>query len=309
MISIIIPTFNRPGPLNRALRSLTRQELTDFEIVVVDDGGTVPARPVIDGWRTTLPIRLIETDHCGASAARNTGLGAANGEYVAFLDDDDIVFPRHLRAAHTVLDRGTADAVYGGALVSSRWIETVPRSARWLPRKDFEFDSRFLLCANYIHTGSVVCRNFTDTAARFIETMTHCEDWDLWLRLHLGLGYRFVYLGETTSVYHQVPQCTGAVSSAYQESPTPFTLARRHLFRTWPTTDPQILDYRAWFTEFDTRLDQLIEDARAAPPHIYESAVRTLHHRFTSGHSADRTMLDSLLPEDHSPHRQPAKVR
>ncbi|MFC9660054.1 glycosyltransferase family 2 protein [Nocardia sp. NPDC127606] len=309
MISVIIPTFNRPGALHRALRSLMRQEFTDFEVIVVDDGATVPARPVTDNWRAALPIRLIETDHHGVSAARNTGLAAANGEYVTFLDDDDLVFPRHLRAAHTVLDRGTADAVYGGALVSSRWIETTPRNTRWLPRKNYEFDSRFLLTANYIHTGSLVCRNFTDTAARFSESMTHCEDWDLSLSLHRRLGYRFAYLGETTSVYHQVPQCRGAVSAAYVSSPTPFTLARRHVFGTWASADPQVLDYRAWFTEFDARLDRLIEHRRQVPAHIYESAVRTLHPSFAKGEPADHTVLDSLLPDHHPSRRQPTKVR
>ncbi|MFF0546716.1 MULTISPECIES: glycosyltransferase family 2 protein [Nocardia] len=309
MISIIIPTFNRPGPLHRALRSLTRQELTDFEVIVVDDGGHLPARPVVDSWRTALPIRLIESDHYGVSAARNTGLAAATGEFVAFLDDDDVVFARHLRAAHTVLNRGSADAVYGGALVSDRWIEAPPREVRWLPRKDYEFDARFLLCANYIHTGSLVCRNFTDTGARFTESMAHCEDWDLWLTLHRRLGYRFAYLGETTSVYHQVPSCRGAVSTAYTASPTPFTLARRHLFATWPSTDAQIDDYRAWFTEFDARLDQLIGSGRRAPVHVYEAAVRSLYPGFVRGELADYDVLDALLPENHSVHRQPAKVR
>lgn len=309
MISVIIPTFNRPGPLHRALRSLTRQEFTDFEVIVVDDGGTLPARPVVDSWRTALPIRLIERAHDGVSAARNTGLAAATGEFVAFLDDDDVVFPRQLRAAHTMLSRGTADAVYGGALVSSRWIESAPRDARRLPRKDYEFDSRWLLCANYIHTGSLVCRNFADTTARFTETMAHCEDWDVWLRLHHHLGYRFAYLGETTSVYHQVPRSRGAVSGAYLASPTPFTLARAHLFRTWPATDPHILDYRDWFTEFDARLDRLIDDGGQPPAHIYESAVATLHHGFVRGNPARRAYLDSLLPEPPSLHRLPAEVR
>jgi glycosyltransferase involved in cell wall biosynthesis len=309
MISVIIPTYNRPGPLHRALRSLTRQELTDFEIIVVDDGGHQPAEPVVEAWRTVLPVRLIETDHHGVSAARNTGLAVAAGEFVAFLDDDDVVFARHLRAAHTVLHRGSADAVYGGALVSDRWIETMPRDTRWLPRKDYEFYPRFLLCANYIHTGSLVCRNFADTAARFTETMTHCEDWDLWLTLHRHLGYRFAYLGETTSVYHQVPRCRGAVSTAYATSPTPFTLARRRLFRTWPSTDPQIGDYRAWFTEFDARLDQLIDTGRPAPAHVYEAAVRALHRGFVAGEPADHSVLEALLPDLHSVHRQPAKAR
>ncbi|MGW4371812.1 glycosyltransferase family 2 protein [Nocardia takedensis] len=307
MISVIIPTFNRPGPLHRALRSLSRQEHTDFEVIVVDDGGNQPARPVVDSWRTCLPIRLIETGHRGVSAARNTAIAAAGGEFVAFLDDD-VVFARHLRAAHTVLDRADADAVYGGALVSDRWIETIPHHTRRLPRKDYHFDARFLLCANYIHTGSLVCRNFTDTTARFTETMTHCEDWDMWLRLHQRLGYRFTHLGETTTAYHQVPRNQGAISTAYTTSPTPFTLARRHLFTTWPTTDPQIRDYRAWFTEFDARLDRLIDTGRPAPAHIYEAAIRALHHGFIRDRPADLRTLDSLLPEPH-PHRRTTKAR
>jgi glycosyltransferase involved in cell wall biosynthesis len=309
VISVIIPTFNRPGPLHRALRSLARQEFTDFEVIVVDDGGDLPARSVVDSWRTALPISLIEGGHHGVSRARNTGLAAAVGEFVAFLDDDDIVFPQHLRAAHAVLDRGTADAIYGGALVSSRWIEAAPRNARQVPRKDYPFDSRFLLTANYIHTGSVVCRNFAHTAARFTESMSHCEDWDLWLALHRSVGYQFAYLGEVTSVYHQVPQCRGAVSAAYLSSPTPFTLARQRLFRTWPSVDPQIADYRAWFTEFDARLDRLIDGGRGAPAHIYESAVRTLHRGFVNGESADRALLHLFLPEHNSLSRQSTEVR
>ncbi|MGQ4619733.1 hypothetical protein [Nocardia sp. R7R-8] len=92
-------------------------------------------------------------------------------------------------------------------------------------------------------------------------------------------------------------------------SPTPFTLARRHLFRTWPSTDPQILHYRVWFTEFDARLDQLIDTGCPAPAHVYEAAVRALHDGFVSGESADYGVLDALLPEHHSSHRQPMKVR
>lgn len=303
MISVIIPTFDRPGPLNRALRSLTRQEYTDVEVIVVDDGGSLPARPVVDSWSASLPVRLIETSHFGVSAARNTGLAAAGGEFVAFLDDDDVVLPRHLRAAHTVLARGTADAVYGGALVSSRWIESAPRDARWLPRKEYEFDPQYLLCANYIHTGALVCRNIADSDVRFAEAMTHCEDWDMWLRLHHHLGYRFAYLGETTSVYHQVPRCRGAVSGAYLSSPTPFTLARAHLFRTWPSTDPHVLDYRNWFTEFDARLDRLIDHGHPVPAHIYESAVATLHRGFVRGNLSNRALLDSLVREPYLPER------
>ncbi|MCY0940171.1 MULTISPECIES: glycosyltransferase family 2 protein [Streptomyces] len=294
MISVIIPTADRPGPLHRALRSLARQTFRDFEVIVVRDGGP-PVRTVVDSWKNHLPITLIDTDpRRGVSHARNTALAAARGEYVAFLDDDDVYLPEHLATAHRALEAGHADVVYGGALVSSRWIEAVPRTPHDLPRKDYPFDDAFLLAANYIHTGSVVARNFAATTVRFDEQMNHCEDWALWLALRHTLGYRFAFLGEITSVYHQVPH-PSAVSSAYLASPTPFTRARACLYETWPSSDPLVRTYRDWFRRFDARLDARIRHGRPIPAHIYEHAVRGLHPGFIAAARPAPALLDSLL--------------
>ncbi|WP_063744392.1 glycosyltransferase family A protein [Streptomyces sp. Amel2xE9] len=135
MISVIIPTADRPGPLHRALRSVARQTFRDFEVIVVRDGGAT-VHPVIEGWCHELPITLIEIDpRRGVSHARNTGLAAARGEFIAFLDDDDIYLPQHLAATHRALTAGHADAVYGGALVSPHWLEAIPRDAHRLPAR------------------------------------------------------------------------------------------------------------------------------------------------------------------------------
>jgi glycosyltransferase involved in cell wall biosynthesis len=301
MISVIIPTADRPGPLHRALRSLARQVFRDFEVIVVRDGGR-PARSVVDSWSSDLRVTLLDVNpRQGVSHARNVGLARAAGEYVAFLDDDDIYLPQHLQAAHRVLAGSCADAVYGGALVSPRWIEAVPRSATALPRKDYPFDHCYLMVANYIHTGSVVTRNFASSTVRFDEEMSHCEDWDMWLALRRDLRYRFAFLGQCTCVYHQVPRAAGVVSAAYLTSPTPFTLARARLFDKWPTADALVTDYRGWFRRFDDRLDSRIERGEAVPPHIYEHAVRKLHAGFTAGAPADAALLDTLLPNGPSP--------
>jgi hypothetical protein len=172
----------------------------------------------------------------------------------------------------------------------------VPRSAATLPRKDYPFDDRYLSVANFIHTGSVVTRNFASSTVRFGEDLAHCEDWDMWLALRRVLGYRFAYLGQCTSVYHQVPNTCGAVSSAYRTSPTPFTLARARLYEKWPETGPLVADYRDWFRRFDQRMDALIERGEAVPTHVYEHAVRGLYPLFIAGGPADLALLDSLLP-------------
>ncbi|MEV5831559.1 glycosyltransferase family A protein [Spirillospora sp. NPDC052242] len=297
MITVIVPTRDRPGPLHRALRSLARQTFRDFEVTVIADGGVSPSA-VIDAWKQELPVRLLEADGKGVSHARNLGVTTANGHYLAFLDDDDVFLPRHLELAHRALSAGKADVVYGGALVSPRWIEAVPRHAASLPRKDYPFNDEFLLIANYIHTGSVVTRNFVDSPVRFDELMTHCEDWDMWLALRHGLAYRFSYLGECTSVYHQVAHASGIVASAYQTSPTPFTSARAHLYRRWaPTRNRrQIHAYRAWFAEFDARLDTRLVLRQPVPAHVYEHAVRALHSAFSDKAPADPALLDKILP-------------
>ena len=82
MISVIIPTRNRLGPLQRCLRSLRRQELKDLEVVLVNDAGASP-RSVVDGWKGELVINLIELqEQRGVSAARNIGIEAGQNRPV-----------------------------------------------------------------------------------------------------------------------------------------------------------------------------------------------------------------------------------
>jgi len=148
---------------------------------------------------------------------------------------------------------------------------------------------------------------FASTTVRLDEQLSHCEDWDMWLRLRRTLGYRFAFLGECTSVYHQVPHRHSVVASAYQASPTPFTLARAGLYRTWPAPDAHAAGYRDWFTRFDHRLDALITRGRPVPRHLYEHAVRMLHEPFAAGAPADMAWLDSLFPgpHEHAAHTRP----
>ncbi|WP_052711223.1 glycosyltransferase family A protein [Pseudofrankia sp. DC12] len=296
MISVIIPTADRPGYLDRALRSLDRQSLRDFEVIVVADGGTPPEQ-VIDAWRGRLAITLLEVpQRRGVSHARNLGAASASGDLLAFLDDDDVFLPDHLAVAATTLADPSIEVAYGAALVSDRWIDAIPRTADGAAvlRKGYPFDPGFLLVANFIHTGAVTVRNYTGTSAQFDETLQHCEDWAMWLTLH-AQGYRFAYTGACTSVYHQVQGASGTVAAAYQRSPTPFTLARRRLYASWPASDPRVAGYRRWITEFDGRLDVAIERGQPVPRHAFEHAIRTLYPAFTTAAQADLAHLDMLF--------------
>lgn len=93
LFSIVVPTYNRPEMLHRAIDSVLAQTVSDFEVIVVNDEGEEPALPPDNR------IRLISQAHAGPAAARNRGIQEAVGRYVCFLDDDDAYTSRRLAIA------------------------------------------------------------------------------------------------------------------------------------------------------------------------------------------------------------------
>src|SRR5258707_1256331 len=87
-VSVVIPTRHRPVALLRALDSVMRQSYPATEIIVVIDGQDAETPEVLAGYRGDVKVVQLETP-CGASAARNSGVRTATGEWIAFLDDDD----------------------------------------------------------------------------------------------------------------------------------------------------------------------------------------------------------------------------
>ncbi len=93
-VSVIIPTFNREKYITHAVESVLRQSFRDYEIIVIDDGSTDGTRPLLEPYLNH--IRYIRQENAGVSAARNTGLKLARGEWIAFLDSDDEWLPSYL---------------------------------------------------------------------------------------------------------------------------------------------------------------------------------------------------------------------
>jgi len=101
-VSVIIATYNRADYVRQAVDSVLAQSLRDFELIVVDDGSTDGTAAVLAEYGAR--IRVIATPNRGAARARNAGLAAATGEYVAFLDSDDLSDPERLSLQAAVLD-------------------------------------------------------------------------------------------------------------------------------------------------------------------------------------------------------------
>lgn len=181
-VSVVIPVFNRPEPVRRAIRSVLNQTYPDFEVIVVDDASTDTTPAVVASF-TDPRVSLIRHDrNRGGSAARNTGIRAASAPYIGFLDSDDEWMPHNLERQLAVFEEGPdrVGLVYAGA---ERVYEDGVVS-RDLPRRERDL-TRTLLLENVIGETSVgmVRRRVFDETGGFDESLPSCQDLDLWLRI------------------------------------------------------------------------------------------------------------------------------
>ena len=102
--SIIIPTYNRAGLIAATLYSVQNQNFTDFEVLVVDDGSKDNTAEVLLPFIADMRFKYLPKDNAERGAARNYGFDQAQGEYVIFLDSDDIFHPTHLATLHAAIN-------------------------------------------------------------------------------------------------------------------------------------------------------------------------------------------------------------
>ena len=102
-VSVIIPTYQRAHLIRESIDSVLAQTFQDFEIIVVDDGSTDGTHEVVSGYRNQ--VRYIYQENSGPSTARNTGIKAAQGEFIAFQDSDDLWLPEKLALQVPLFDR------------------------------------------------------------------------------------------------------------------------------------------------------------------------------------------------------------
>jgi glycosyltransferase involved in cell wall biosynthesis len=111
--SIIVPVYNRPKEIKELLRSLNRQEYTDFEIIIVEDGSTETCKNEVEAFTKQLSITYYFIPNGGQGFARNYGMKRAKGEYFVLFDSDCIIPPEYLRKLKNAIDERSLDA-HGG---------------------------------------------------------------------------------------------------------------------------------------------------------------------------------------------------
>ena len=194
-ISVVVPCFNAERYIATAIESVLKQDWPSLEVIVVDDGSTDGSAERVRGLcRAHANVRLFEQANAGVAAARNHGLRQASGEWIAFLDADDLWLPGKLQAQWSLLQsRPDARMAYTAWQVWES-AEPVPDtayltgllaeagcSARWSGPSGWIYAD--LLLDSEVWTSTVLThRGVFDEIGVFDPSLRIGEDWDLWLR-------------------------------------------------------------------------------------------------------------------------------
>jgi glycosyltransferase involved in cell wall biosynthesis len=191
-VSVIIPTCNRAHLLPSALKSVLQQSLQNIEVIVVDDHSADDTLKVIEEFDDSRLRCVARKERGGGAVARNTGIAAARGKYIAFLDDDDTWISEKLsRQLEVFSGAPSVGLVYTGVRHINQQNGLTIKTA--VPSKRGRL-YRGLLADNFIGTTSsvMVRREALEHCGYFDPELPSCQDWDLYLRISSKYAIDFV---------------------------------------------------------------------------------------------------------------------
>jgi glycosyltransferase involved in cell wall biosynthesis len=210
LISVVVPCFNDQRFLRDCLESIARQTISSWECIVVDDASNDGSGPLAVSFTDRDPRFRVITHgrNGGLSAARNTGLLAARGELVTFLDSDDLLMANSLEIRLEGMLQHWSDADVAGVFCGmvqageSVTVDTMPHGQSWKPSGVRDFLSTRGECPFNAH-APLIRADLLIQIGGFDETLrSGAEDWDLWLRT-MRHGYCFRPVSQIAAVYRQ----------------------------------------------------------------------------------------------------------
>lgn len=222
-VSIIIPVYNSAGFIESAIDSVLEQDFKDYEIIVVDDGSTDNINDVMSRYTNNDLVRFFHQSNKGPGGARNLGIKASKGEFIAFLDADDIleknslhdrvdVFKRFPEVSmvftdmkKVLLENGQKRVIRENDLLETGFLNSISADCIRLHSEDIYLFSReiwyelVLYC--FIWTGTVMIRREVFKKVGFFkEELNIAEDHDLWIRI--AQKHNIAFRAVNTAVYY-----------------------------------------------------------------------------------------------------------
>ena len=197
-ISVIIPAHNAEKTIRETVESVLHQTFSNFELIVINDSSTDSTLDIITSIQDPR-IKVFSCKNGNAGASRNVGISNASGEFVAFLDADDIWTPEKLERQIQALEENPE------AAVAYTWIDCIDEFGNFLRHgSHFSISGDVLaelLLRNFLDNGSnpLIRTKALSEVGGFDESLTNGEDWDMYLRL--ALRYHFVSVPFSFTLY------------------------------------------------------------------------------------------------------------
>jgi len=201
-ITVIIPVYNGEKTIRNTIESVLNQTFTDFELIIINDGSQDSTLAVIDNTKDPRK-KVFSYPNAGVSESRNRGLELSTGEYIAFLDADDLWTPDKLEAQCKALQENPK------AAVAYSWSDWIDESGQFLcsgGHITVDGDAYAnLLLRDFVESGSnpLIRRQALAEVGGFEPSVTPAEDWDMWLRL--AARYEFVTVPSPQILYRISP--------------------------------------------------------------------------------------------------------
>jgi glycosyltransferase involved in cell wall biosynthesis len=228
MVSIVIPVYNRPQKILDAFRSVQSQSYSNWELIVIDDASTDNTQQIVrqfisDDSRVRL---MIHDKNRGAQAARNTGIKAARGEWIAFLDSDDLWLPESLKLRLEVAEKDRVSVVHSACLVTSADGQTTPYD---LPPTRGPAYTEMLRHEGPMFQSLLVSKEALQRIGYLDEKLVSFQEWDTAIRL--AKYFPFGYEPRPTFIYndrHTDPTSRISKSAVHQAEGYHYII-RKHL--------------------------------------------------------------------------------
>ena len=227
-ISVVVPAYNGERTILETIKSIQQQTFSDFELIVINDGSTD---------RTLEPLATVEDprlkvfsyENGGLPVARNRGIARSTGEFITFIDADDLWTPDKLELQLAALQQ------HPEAVVAYSWTLVMDEKGEgFYPGKSVSFEGNVypqLLLSNFIASGSNVMlrREAIASVGEFDPTLRSCEDWDYWLRV--AARWSFVVVPKHQILYRQ---SSGAMSSKVEVMEKNLLIVHERAFQAAP---------------------------------------------------------------------------
>ncbi len=214
-VSVIIPTYNSSRTIGETLQSVFRQTYSDFEILLINDGSTDNLMDALKGFQDSR-LQILDYENGGLSAARNRGIDRASGEYLIFLDADDLWSSDKLESHVNALDNARKTNPKAGVVYSWSYFLDDETNACYVNHpKPYEGDVLAdILGSNFVTSGSnpMITREAVNSVGYFNDDFKGASDWDYWIRLAQQWNYILIperqvfYRQSRTSMSSNVPK-------------------------------------------------------------------------------------------------------